>query len=328
MKKILSLVLLCSSLVHAGEADHYTDRNEPLDDMAFVINAKANNYLNKAVADTNKSSSCDDSVDSEKVLYKELQKYFANHSKGQLVKDILYKDDVVKKTVPLVDSIYGEWSILNGFLLGRSAAKKSPLALTPMVRVGEQVVGVDKFEHMFGMGYKYFNKHYFKNKSMKKVLKFGVAREKTFLGGNFLATGVFAYGDLSANFNGMRFWNHVLLKRDDVLGKEYNLGPYVKCENKKWVVSSEKAIDFREYIDYSMDESVNCSKFATKSGLKKFKKSLKRLGDYKCPMDVSLLSVIKNKYSAKTSGDKKGKPLSHWILNDDGNEKVSYFNEF
>ena len=95
---------------------------------------------------------------------------------------------------------------------------------------------------MFGMGFTYFTKHYQKGKDIKDVLSYGIALEKTILGGNVFATGVFSYGDLSANFNGMRFWNHVLQKNDDILGSEHNLGPYVTCSADKWQVNEKLSL--------------------------------------------------------------------------------------
>lgn len=53
----------------------------------------------------------------------------------------------------------------------------------------------------------------------------GAKIELIVLGGNRFQTGVFSYGDLSAEFNGMRFWNHMLQLRDDILGSEQNLAP-------------------------------------------------------------------------------------------------------
>jgi len=328
MNKVFLLALLFSTSTMAAEVDHYTDKGQPLEDMAIVINEMANEYLVKGLKKENESGSCNNSKKSEKALYKTLRKYFANHSKGELVIEILHDDEVVKRKSSLIRSVYRDWSVFNGLILGYPGAKNSPLALSPLMRVGEYEIGVDKLEHMFGMGFRYFNQFYLKKKKLRKVLKKGIVKEKTILGGMPLATGVFSYADLSANFNGMRFWNHMLLKRDDVLGKEYNLGPYVKCENNKWVANEEKSIDFRDYIDISMDETVNCSKFATKSGLRKFKKELKKLGDYSCPVDSSIMQEMMAKYSTKTHGDKKNRPISHWIINDEGHKKVSYTNEF
>ena len=330
MKTVCLLFLLVFSCeLTAAEADHYTFRDLPLRDESVKINAMANESLQIATEKLNATSNCNGSVDSEKALYEELTKYFSNHTKGKLVIDILHEDVVEKRTIPLKESIYGDWSVFNGYLLGKKSAANSPLALTAMIKIGDQAIGVDKLEHMFGMGQIYFKSYYLKGKNLRRVLKSGIAKEKTILGGNILATGVFAYADLAANFNGMRFWNHMLQKRDDILGKDQNLGPYVKCEEGKWQINPEKKIDFKNYVDESMDESINCSKFASKSGLKKYNKQMKNLSpEFSCPMSQAKLSKMIKKYWVRTPGDKKGRTLSHWIINKKGLEKVSYFNEF
>lgn len=317
---IFFALLLSSSASKAAEADHFTSRTLNVADIAESVNILANDGLKKALLQVNRVGSCD-----EANLYVELQKIFANHSDGQLVKDILYGKKVPLTMIPLKESIYKEWTIWDGYLLGRKKAAQSPLALTPMVRIGDQIVGVDKFEHMFGMGFIYFKNHYLKGKPLVSVLKNGVFREKTALGGNLFATGVFSYGDLSANFNGMRFWNHLLQKHDDVLGKSENLGPYVECQSGKWTVNSKKPIDFRNYIDASMDESINCSKFARASGEEKFRNSLVRLsfvgskGASVCPVEPDKLKAIEKKY--ESSG------VEEFIINPKGTGQVSYFSE-
>lgn len=313
---ILWTLFFFSSTLLAAEADNFTARFLQLSDVSGPLNKLANSYLHQAVEKLNAEGDCDEEKAEEK-LYEELKKSFSNHSKGELVKSLLYAHSVATNELPLKESVYGEWSVFNGYLLGRKKAATSPLALSPLIQIGEQVVGVDKLEHMFGMGFSYFSQFYQKQKSIEHVLKVGIMKEKTFLGGNVLATGVFSYGDLAANFNGMRFWNHVLLKQDDILGREYNLGPYVVCEGAKWRVNQE--IDFRSYIDASMDESVNCSKFATKSGERKFKKAIEALGA-SCSGESEGLRELREKYKAHN--------IQHFILNDDGTETVSYFNEF
>lgn len=327
MKTLFLGLLLLAQGVFAAEADHYTDPTKSLDsileDASPLLINETNKLFQEKLGQINQKNDC--STMKEEDLYKELQEIFANHSKGKLVKDILYTDKYPTIKIALDDSIYGEWSVRNGFLLGRKKASESPLALAPLIRVGEVVVGTDKLEHLFGMGYQYFDRHYLRGHSLKRVLKRGIFFEKTILGGNILATGVFAYSDLAANFNGMRFWNSMLQKRDDVLGKEHNQGPYLACEQGKW--TQLKEIDFSPYLDLASDESINCSKFASRGGLKKYKKYLEERGAA-CPRRPDLLSDLVKKYDIPTQGDKKGRPLSHWILNKDGNGKVSYLNEF
>lgn len=305
-----------SSTSFAAEADNFTAKFLSIADVSGPVNQLANAYMAEAVEKLNKEGACD-AVGAKEKLYVELRTYFGNHSKGKLVKEILYTENIAKNSLPLKESVYGDWKVYNGYLLGRKKAASSPLALSPLIQIGEHYIGVDKFEHMFGMGFIYFTQHYGKNKDIIKVLKSGIVKEKTVLGGNIFATGVFSYADLAANFNGMRFWNHMLMKNDDILGSEHNLGPYVVCENAEWKINQE--IDFKNYIDASMDESVNCSKFANKSGERKFKKAIEAM-KANCTGETPVMQELREKY--------KSHNIQHYILNDDGTGTVSYFNEF
>ena len=335
MKNILiaAVLLFSAGAARAAEADHFTLREGEIADITSEVNKLANEGLGRAIEDLNVAGGCSDAKASEELLYERLTDIFSNHKKGQLVQTII-SGDIPRTVIPLKESIYSEWSIWNGFLLGRKGAAKSPLALFPLIKIGSTVVGVDKLEHMFGMGQRYFKKHYLEERPLVSVLKSGIFSEKTFLGGNMLATGVFSYADLSANFNGMRFWNHMLQKRDDVLGPQHNAGPYLFCRDGKWVKNEERPIDFRTYVDASMQESMNCSKFATEGGAQKFQAALAALQSrdssrvFTCPENPGLMAETIKKYEVEIAGDSRGSKVDHWIINREGNGRVSYFNEF
>ncbi|OGR42543.1 MAG: hypothetical protein A2X35_12050 [Elusimicrobia bacterium GWA2_61_42] len=326
-------MLFSCSAARAAEADHFSLREGQIAEITAEVNKLANEGLGKAIEDLNASGGCADTRESEELLYERLTDVFSNHKKGQLVNTII-SGDIPRTVIPLKESIYSEWSIWNGFLLGRKGAAKSPLALFPLIKIGDTVVGVDKLEHMFGMGLRYFKKHYLEERPLVSVLKSGIFSEKTFLGGNMLATGVFSYADLSANFNGMRFWNHMLQKRDDVLGAQHNAGPYLACQGGKWVKNEERPIDFRTYVDASMQESMNCSKFATEGGAQKFQAALAAMQTkdksriFTCPENPGLMDQTIKKYEVEIAGDSHGSKVDHWIINREGNGRVSYFNEF
>lgn len=318
MKKSLFLTsCILSTVVSAAEVDQFTRRNEALSDSALIINQKANEFVKEAISKLNENSNCD-----EAELYKELRRYFANHAKGQLTIFALHDSLIERRTMKIQDSIFKDWTIFDGYLLGRPGANKSELALSPLIRMGDVVIGVDKFEHMFGRGFSYFNQHYLKGKTVEKAIKSGVFGEKTIYGGNKLATGVYSYADLSANFNGMRFWNHFLMKDNDVLGDDY--GPFLKCTNNKW--EQVKEIDFTHYIDDSMDEAINCSKFPTKKTAAKYRQNVEKVirtenlsnENFSCPLDSSKFTSIKEKY----------KKINKWIINQTDDRTVSYFNEY
>ncbi len=351
-KALIFSLILAPASAFAAETDHYTLADHEVADITEELNAYSNRAVYDILENLNRDGGCSapdakpepqhfvyDDFDNEpppktpeEKLYAQLRNVFANHNKSRLINDML-DGRIQRSVIPLNESVYGEWSVGNGLLLGRSGAAKSPLALSPLVKVGSYVIGVDKLEHMFGMGYAYFKRHHVRGMKLRRVLKLGVMAEKTYLGGNFLATGVFTYADLSANFNGMRFWNHMLQKEDDVLGKEHNYGPYITCEAGQWKQNPERSIDFSRYVDLTYQENYNCSKFATQKGVDKFKESLGRLeakhgktrGGFACPADPARLEQAAEKYKVPVNG---GTTIDHWIINRDGNEKVSYFNEF
>lgn len=320
LKILLSSQIVLVSLTYSGEVDHFSRKFQVIKDSAEVMNSIANSYLAKSVQEANStSSSCN-----EKTLYKKMRNYFSNHKTGEITIFALNDPRVDKIKLKISDSVYKEWSYRNGSLLASKSSDGSNIVLSPLMRIGSQVIGTDKFEHLFGRGFAYFTDHYLNKKTLKHTLKIGVREEKIIYGGNFLATGVFSYADLSANFNGMRFWNHILLQRVDILGPQFNLGPYVVCKNNKFEINETTKIDFTKYFDASYDESINCSKFANSNALEKFNRSLNSLNlnestnIYKCPMDKTLLSAMVEKY-----GD-----FSIHFINTQGNLTVNYFAEF
>jgi hypothetical protein len=323
-KTLLSFTILANcTFLFAAEVDHYSVPAKLIPNSSALVYEKVQNYLQMALNEANVLSSCN-----EDILYKKMRLYFNNHTKGKLTQDVIYDEGFPSVRIKLEESIFQDWSIYNGFLLGREKAKKSALALGPIMKIDNQVLGTDKLEHFFGSGFLYFKRHHKNGTDLLKVLKRGAFYEKTILGGNFLATGVFSYADLAANFNGMRFWNHVLQKDDDVLGAEENLGPYVSCEQGQWV--QVKEINLAEYLDDSFDESKNCSKFATSRGYEKYTSRLKLIEglrgvDFNCLSSTENNSYLTEKYQSRL---RNGDPIHHWIINQNGHEQVSYFNEF
>ena len=114
--------------------------------------------------------------------------------------------------------------------------------------MGDFQIGSDKIEHFFGRGYVYFNKFYNKKKSIEKIHGYGYYLERYQLGATM--TGVYSYADLVANFNGMRFWNHILQAESDILGED--LGPYVRCYEGKW--EQIKDVNWLDYRNYSRND--------------------------------------------------------------------------
>ncbi len=302
---LMSLICFSSN---SAEVDQFTKRYEPLPDVTVLINNKANVFLKEAVVTANSTiNGCD-----EIQFYELLKNYFSNHKNGKLVQYILYDQSLPRRRLKVGESIYADFSVFDGYLLGKKSADESEVALGPLIKYGPRTVGSDKFEHLFGRGFVYFKNYYFKKRSMDKVLSSGEMGEKTIYGGNILATGVYSYADLVANFNGMRFWNDIFSKRPDVLNNQN--GPYVKCVNDRFV--KVKDIDFRVYFDDGVDEAINCVRLATKKAAAKVRKRVSSLYpeiklEYVCPMEPAKLQPLIKKY-----GD-----LAPRLINQNGHAK-------
>lgn len=303
----LALISVPAAPSFGAEVDQFTRRNEPLEDSAEMVNKKANDSVQSALRTLNqKGSGCE-----EETLYPELRKYFANHMKGIFIIDLLEDKTLPKRVIDLNNTVFQDWRMFDGLGLGLVLRRKSDVVMSPIIRLGDHMIGTDKLEHMFGQGFSYFTTNYLKGKGPIKAVKGGALREKLVLGGGRISNGVFSYADLSANFNGMRFWNHMLQLREDILGPEHNVGPYIACENNKWV--QVKKIDFSYYADASMDEGINCSQFPRKKTAEKYIKRVKADG-LTCPVDRSSLEDMIVKY----------KQMSKWIINTHGNGVVNY----
>lgn len=293
MKNLFILFFALLATANASEIDSFTNRYEPLPDSLGAVNRIGNSYLDKALRDANeKNHGC-----KEKKLYKAMREYFKNHISGKVTKAILADDEVEKRFFYLKDSIYRDFNWWNSFVLvvvGRFYKK----AHGAVLNVNGHLIGTDKFEHLFGRGYMFFRRYYLKGKSIESTLKYSRWQEKWTLGSK--TTGIFSYADQAANFNGMRFWNHILQKRMDYLGM--NHGPIVKCENDEWV--KVKDLDFAPFFDDSIDEGLNCSKFSSKRLTKKVLYRVSELEEqdgrrYHCPVSQDSIDVLNGKYGSK-----------------------------
>lgn len=306
MKNLLLIgALLFSGTVLASEIDSFNKRFYPLRDSSKYINKRFNLYFQDALNEANQyRKRC-----SSKELYDQLTDRFKNHAFDEFNKWLSKTNEVSTISTSIRDSIYKDFNIFQSVIQGGFAR----LISDPTGRVlnfNGIRVGTDKFEHMMGSGYKYFEIYFLENEPLQKVLNKGWKAETGILGA--VTTGVMSYADMAANFQGMRFWNHVLQRGMDPLVQ--NIGPYVKCKNYEWV--QVKKVDLTHYVGEEFDEGNNCSLFRTPKMLEDV---LNRLRDYKerdpfkrdytCPMEPRKIQRAKTRY---------GPELSSWLINDRG----------
>jgi len=314
LKSILLSGLVLSTGLMAAEVDQFSNRDIKIDDSLKIVNDKSNQYLQKAIKNLkSRGAGCN-----EPELYTELLKSFENHINGDISKWMMSSKEISKANLLIKDSIYREWTMLDGVVLGRPGADSSPLAMSPIIRFGDTRFGIDKLEHMFDRGYAYFDDHYNKKESIEEVLVNGLRWEKILYGGQFYGTGVVSYGDLSANLNGMRFWNDMLKKERDLLGRE--ITPYLTCKDNNWVQTNK--IDFSLYVDESFDEGVNCSQYATDKAKVKMKNSVAKIltadKNAVCPFAGDKLEGLTRKYGY----------FSKFVINNEGIKKALNLSKF
>ncbi len=290
----LGLLAFCCVPSMAAEVDSFTYRLIPLNDSLEKINILTNRYLQKGLEELNESGKgCN-----EKKLYRKLRGYFNNQYRGEMVKEIVDTKGLDAHWISIEESIYQDFnwyqSPIQGFW-GRVAS--DPTAA--LINVNGILIGTDKFEHFMGSGFRYFTKYHLEDNPLEEALDIGQSAEVGIMGS--VMTGVMSYGDLVANFNGMRFWNHVLQKEEDVLGAQYNEGPYISCIEDKWV--QVKDVNWTSYIDDAFDEGQNCSKFKNQEMLDMVESRISDVSEsfnteLKCPMDISKSGPLIQKYGS------------------------------
>lgn len=284
------LLLLVTVSLYGAEVDQFSKRQllPTIADSLDTLNQMANEHLAQALKEV-KVKECE-----EEHLYNVLKIHFNTAPCwGKLARRIIYGDELEKVRVPLQESIYRDFSFVEAIII----KLLSGLAMSDIIRVGDTYLGIDKLEHLWGQnhGFSYFERYYLKQGSLDEAMALGHSKEHKLFGA--WTTGVISYADLSANFNGMRFWNHLLQKREDVLGQ--NLGPYIACQAGRWV--QVKQVDLSHYIDRSFDESINCSRFRNKKLLQKVQKLLsvesEKTGvELTCPISREDIPALEDKY--------------------------------
>jgi hypothetical protein len=253
---ILAVAVLASSLVmgaaYASETDQYMAWGVELEDCSAALN----DYLNDEIAVylARKNAKRHPPEAAEK-LVQGLYFYLFNGLHASRIRHFVmtsdevdrYPDDSVGYSEHLQMSIFGMKSF--PFFL--------PMADT--INVGGIYLGIDKIGHFFGFGRRYL-KRYLRyredgmgeEEAMEKTVLHGFLVERYFVGN--LIDGIFSYGDLEANFQGMMM-ARALSEGDDA--------PFQRIDGK-WVLT--RPVDILEFITADFDESYNNSHY---SGLRK-----------------------------------------------------------
>jgi hypothetical protein len=316
------MIAACTCIVHvsmAAEIDSVTPRRVVLDDALDDINAIINERIREGVADANADRLQIENIEGIEIvtqhadcdeddLYTELRKsvfqsftaswglkgYDLDLQLRQLLSDKVY-------SLALRDSIYRDINYLEGFSLNLKE-------LSSVANIGGYLVGLDKLGHFFAEGWRYFEISLDEDAGLQDAMAWGRDKEAGMFGTS--TTGVFSYADLVANFNGMRFWNRILLKQRDPLNGWFSHlvdGPYISCDIqvlesikqleivRAWQVSRE--FDLADYADAAWDEAINCNSYADPFIEEKVKLRIAEVDpEFICPMSKGACIAAREKY--------------------------------
>ena len=159
----------------------------------------------------------------------------------------------IEKFFPNIDLALRE-SILRDHTTDWSAIERTSLRkqLDEIINIGGVYLGVDKLSHFTGSGYLYYEAHQLSKTSgfgnpTEMAIKVGITGEKTIVGR--IATGIFSYADLEANFQGFIFGLDMCRDTD----------PMLIHSKKGWKL--RRKFDIRSYVNPDWDESYNPSFF-------------------------------------------------------------------
>jgi hypothetical protein len=255
----LSLILLNTAQLLASEIDSFSQIYNPLNDSQDQINQFTNQELEKVIDFVNSySSTC-----SEDKLYRAIKHHFASRPQNTFRRYLIKSDSIDKRRVKINQSVFKNLTFVDSFVVGGLSRLFNLTGYE--FRVGQYNIGSDKFAHFFNKGWKYYKRYYQQDWPIEEVLASGFKQEIRIYG--FTTTGIASFGDLAANFSGLRFWNDVLGKNPDILNPSKKIKPLIECRNSQWV--KVKEFDWMKYVNASWDETYNCSLFLIFPAIKK-----------------------------------------------------------
>lgn len=262
-------IALFLTLARAYETDQLTDRLLPLADATPRANAWADQLLASAVERTNADTRCrQDEEQTRRVLGRHIATATA---KAQFVPErdlagfgygvysaLMETGDIPRHSFTSRDDIYGS------LRPGESVVLAS-VGTASTVRLGGQLIGTDKTDHFWGVGFEYVNVSNW-GKKEARAMRWGTFSEKAFYG--LLTSNVFSYADLASNEDGYRFYITLLTP-----GSMFQRGP-------DGCVYQARPFDWHEWIDEEWDEVLNPSVYNKYVQAAVHERLLARRGDY------------------------------------------------
>lgn len=248
MKSALLLAFAFSVSAHALETDQFLATRAVIKDSSEVLNRYFNQQIEKAVAVANEGKI-------EKIKCQQVASNVMNNLVGAKYFGIS-KISKFARTNPEIEK-FPDMSVSDKDYFRMTFYENSDILmkfadLARTINVDGVYMGTDKLGHFSLIGRNYYHNYLtYKKKGQKQeeamrnaILK-GFATERGILG--YAIGGVLSFGDLEANYQGMKFAIEVCEGSD----------PYVKFENGKF--KQVRTFETKNYFSPRMDESFHFS---------------------------------------------------------------------
>jgi hypothetical protein len=272
---LLVPLLLAPVAAPALESDQYYASARPIEDSSEVINAKINRQIRETLDHLNrrharKPVSCGRAAQRisrafKMFIFQDIELWVLNTSQVARI-----------PSTPEEELHYRRVGL---FRKSGPVDFGASLPPVPTIEIDGIRLGTDKLSHFFAEGWRYHRRYVRARKSgrdetgaVQRAMRIGFFLEKTVLG--LRTSGVFSFGDLEANYQGMRFYRG-LCEGDD---------PALAMEGNRWVLA--RPVDIREYVSPEWDESYRNSIFSRS----RWRKVRPVLLGY-CPLLVNPLTV-------------------------------------
>ena len=243
---LLSLVGLAAPPAGAGETDQYLAWGASLDDSSDEINRYVNDGIETVLSRLRRPQrlECGD-------VPPKIYRYLFHGLLRSRLRHYLDED-------PSIDRYPG--AEVNYFRYLRSSLFRGPafpffMPMSRTIDVDGVHLGVDKVNHIFGFGRRYYN-HYRRyrrrghdeHEAVRRTVLWGLTIERYFVGG--MIDGILSYADLEANYQGLR------LARDMCEAEP----PHLELAEGRWRLA--RPVDIRGYVNPRLDESYNENVYA------------------------------------------------------------------
>ncbi len=285
--------------VAASETDQYNLPPQALADIGDEVSEFVEDNLRSAVAAINseiaKSASCLE-VRAVKIIgcgsILEESKRLAYLRSNDAVAEAFFN---LAGEGSLVSTKFGKWIRSHKFRsqpasfkteYGESIYILNPAdyaTLSPTIRVFGSEFGIDKLEHIFQQGYRYYT---IRNgaaatgstpdEATKKAIKWGQRTERTYFG--LLVSGVYSNADLAANYVGMKFYQG--LTKSVRIGENSSM-PTVILSRGSWTIDTPRLREnlLKPYLTRHLNEAYNPSAYRL-TLVNSIRRSVKKYG---CP---------------------------------------------